>query len=121
MGHFFESLLNWRPTQERKLKSRSEEMEALRARAEQPAAAAELEKLRKSAFEQKLTHRRGLERAEARAEEAEARVAEARVAQEQRVSEGVTSTTARFKTYIRLFSKDLFQGNQLYTCTFCGL
>ena len=80
--------MNWRPTQERKLKSRSEEMEALRARAEQPAAAAELEKLRKSAFEQKLTHRRGLERAEARAEEAEARVAEARVAQEQRVSEG---------------------------------
>ena len=35
----------------------------------------------------KVSHRRGLERAEARAEEAEARVAEARVAQEQRVSE----------------------------------
>ena len=34
------------------MKSRSEEMEALRAKAERPAA--ELEKLRKSAFEQKV-------------------------------------------------------------------
>ena len=71
-------------------------MEALRAKAERPAA--ELERLRKSAFEQKLTHRRGLERAEARAEEAEARAAEARVAQEQRVSEGGREGVLRTRT-----------------------
>ena len=71
-------------------------MEALRAKAERPAA--ELERLRKSAFEQKLSHRRGLERAEARAEEAEARAAEARVAQEQRVSEGGREGVLRTRT-----------------------
>ncbi len=46
----------------------------------------EVERLKKSIFDQKLTHRKNLEKAEQKAEQAEARAVEARLGQEQRVT-----------------------------------